>query len=102
EKYVQDAMLKHADEIADYMLNQNALLFVCGDAKGMGKDVNDALAAIVCLYAAKHPHIIRPLLESLPKSSLPVDDASQLSKAQALQVLMQWSAQKRYVRDLWA
>ncbi|KAJ1867368.1 hypothetical protein LPJ78_001050 [Coemansia sp. RSA 989] len=102
EKYVQDAMLKHADEIADYMLNQNALLFVCGDAKGMGKDVNDALATIVCLYAAKHPHIIRPLLESLPKSSLPVDDASQLSKAQALQVLMQWSAQKRYVRDLWA
>ncbi|KAJ2850771.1 hypothetical protein IWW36_001666 [Coemansia brasiliensis] len=103
EKYVQDAMLKHADEIADLMLNQNALLFVCGDAKGMGKDVNDALATIVCMYAAKHPHIIPSLLESLPKSKLPVDlDASQLSKAQALQVLMQWSVQKRYVRDLWA
>ncbi|KAJ2368655.1 hypothetical protein H4S02_009106 [Coemansia sp. RSA 2611] len=103
EKYVQDAMLARQDEIADLMLNQNAMLFVCGDAKGMGKDVNDAMAAILCNYVEKHPQLVRPLLVALPASKMPVDlDATSLTKPQALQVLMQWSTQKRYVRDLWA
>ncbi|KAJ2082129.1 hypothetical protein H4R24_001825 [Coemansia sp. RSA 988] len=102
-KYVQDAMLKHSDEIADLMLNQNALLYVCGDAKGMGKDVNEAMAGIICRYLNEHPEQIEQIIGELPKSKLPADpDAKQMSRVQALQLLMHWSSQKRYVRDLWA
>ncbi|KAI8322988.1 riboflavin synthase domain-like protein [Martensiomyces pterosporus] len=79
EKYVQDDMVRHEQEIADLLVNKDALLFVCGDAKGMGKDVNETLADIICRYAADKPELV-----------------------QALQVLMRWSAEKRYLRDLWA
>ncbi|PIA15693.1 riboflavin synthase domain-like protein [Coemansia reversa NRRL 1564] len=102
-KYVQDSMLQHGNEIANLMLNQNALLYVCGDAKGMGKDVNEAMASILCRYLNEHPENIERIVEELPKSKVPVDsDAKQMSRIQALQLLMQWSSQKRYIRDLWA
>ncbi|KAI9500307.1 hypothetical protein BX070DRAFT_217158 [Coemansia spiralis] len=77
-KYVQDAMMLNEAEIADLLINKNALVYVCGDAKGMGKDVNSALADILCSYTQP------------------------LTLAQALQVLMRWSTERRYLRDLWA
>ncbi|KAJ2470276.1 hypothetical protein IWW56_006564, partial [Coemansia sp. RSA 2131] len=102
-KYVQDALLSNQHEFAELMLQQNAVLFVCGDAKGMGKDVNDTVARILCNYVEQHPEFVRPLLQALPASKIPVDlDAQTLTTPQALQVLMVWSAQNRYVRDLWA
>ncbi|KAJ2724019.1 hypothetical protein GGI07_002224 [Coemansia sp. Benny D115] len=91
--YVQDAMLKHADELADLLVKQMALLYVCGDAKGMGKDVNNMLAQILCSYANKHPECLAELgFEGKPL----------LSQVDALQLLMRWSKEHRYLRDLWA
>ncbi|KAJ2866399.1 hypothetical protein GGH94_001590 [Coemansia aciculifera] len=92
-KYVQHAMAQHEDELMDLLLTQNALLFVCGDAKGMGKDVNDALADMLCRYSSKHSECFDVLADV---------DTKQLSKVQALQVLMRWSTERRYLRDLWA
>ncbi|KAJ2743058.1 hypothetical protein GGI20_004024 [Coemansia sp. BCRC 34301] len=86
-KYVQDAMVQHEAELMDLMITQDALLFVCGDAKGMGKDVNEALADMLCRYSLEHPEHF---------------DQGHLSKVQALQLLARWSAERRYLRDLWA
>ncbi|KAJ2888092.1 hypothetical protein GGI21_006774, partial [Coemansia aciculifera] len=78
-KYVQHAMAQHASELADLLLTQSALLYVCGDAKGMAKDVNDALADILSRHSPEP-----------------------LSKPQALELLMRWASERRYLRDLWA
>ncbi|KAJ2772363.1 hypothetical protein IWQ56_001407, partial [Coemansia nantahalensis] len=72
-RYVQDAMLRHQDEIADLMLNRDALLYVCGDAKGMGKDVNEAMATILCGYLASRPDRARELAAQLPPAKGPAD-----------------------------
>ncbi|KAJ1962588.1 hypothetical protein GGI12_002562 [Dipsacomyces acuminosporus] len=104
-RYVQDDMLRHEQEIADLIVNKDALVFVCGDAKGMGKDVNETLADIICRYASGKPELVRLLTADLPPAAKPKDGESsenQLSKVQALQVLMRWSSEKRYLRDLWA
>ncbi|KAJ1798433.1 hypothetical protein LPJ56_006795, partial [Coemansia sp. RSA 2599] len=97
--YVQDAMKRHWEEVAEQIVERNALVFVCGDAKGMGRDVNDALADILCRYAAKHP-------EALPKLGIEhtanATDDQAMTKVQALQTLMRLSSEKRYLRDLWA
>ncbi|KAJ2714796.1 hypothetical protein H4R19_001538, partial [Coemansia spiralis] len=102
-RYVQDAMLQHQDEIADLMLNKDALLYVCGDAKGMGKDVNEAMTTILCGYLASRPDHARELAAQLPPPKDPVDPApAPLTKAQALQLLTLWTSRRRYLRDLWA
>ncbi|KAJ1733387.1 hypothetical protein LPJ61_001586 [Coemansia biformis] len=103
ERYVQDAMLQRRDEIADLMLNKNALLYVCGDAKGIGKDVNEAMSDILCGYLESRPEQARDLAAQLPVSKAPADPApAPLTKAQALQLLTLWATRRRYLRDLWA
>ncbi|KAJ2493062.1 hypothetical protein IWW37_000889 [Coemansia sp. RSA 2050] len=92
-KYVQHAMAQHEDELMSLLLTRNALLYVCGDAKGMGRDVNDTLADMLCRYSIGHPECFDDLTDADPK---------QLSKVQALQLLMRWSTERRYLRDLWA
>ncbi|KAJ2517564.1 hypothetical protein GGI11_003118 [Coemansia sp. RSA 2049] len=95
QRYVQDAMLFREDEVGDLLVTKGAMIFVCGDAKGMAKDVNAALADILCSYSSAHPacatHLIPEITEPAP-----------LTKAQALQVLGRWATERRYVRDLWA
>ncbi|KAJ2417423.1 hypothetical protein H4218_001000 [Coemansia sp. IMI 209128] len=92
-KYVQHTMAQHEDELMSLLLTKSALLYVCGDAKGMGRDVNDALADMLCRYSVKHPECFDVLADADPK---------QLSKVQALQLLVRWSTERRYLRDLWA
>ncbi|XP_062566305.1 methionine synthase reductase-like [Saccostrea cucullata] len=46
-KYVQDNILKHADQVLDLIENRNAVIYVCGDAKNMAKDVNQAFMTIL-------------------------------------------------------
>jgi sulfite reductase (NADPH) flavoprotein alpha-component len=41
--YVQDLMLKEAKEIWSWIINENASIYICGDAKSMAKDVQKAL-----------------------------------------------------------
>ncbi|KAJ1950242.1 hypothetical protein FBU59_000770 [Linderina macrospora] len=95
-RYVQDEMLAQWEAIGELLVEKDAILFVCGDAKGMGKDVNEAVAEILVKYAEKHPEAVARLVET------PSADEGGLSKVQALQVLMLWAKQKRYLRDLWA
>ena len=38
-KYVQDALKSNSKELSDLILNKNAFVYVCGDARNMSKDV---------------------------------------------------------------
>ncbi|ORX74264.1 riboflavin synthase domain-like protein [Linderina pennispora] len=94
--FSRDAGARERFGVPRYLLvEKDAMVFVCGDAKGMGKDVNEALAEILVRYAEKHPEAVEKLVEA------PAEEGG-LSKVQALQVLMLWAKQKRYLRDLWA
>ncbi|KAI7827894.1 hypothetical protein BX661DRAFT_182663 [Kickxella alabastrina] len=88
--YVQDAMVEHGEEIAEIMAQGKAVIYVCGDAKGMGKDVNAALVGILVRYAEAHPEWLAQL------------GVAKMDPAAAAKLLMQWAAEKRYLRDLWA
>ena len=46
-KYVQDVLRENAALLAEKVLNQNALIFVCGDALQMAKDVQDTIVEIL-------------------------------------------------------
>ncbi|KAJ2777792.1 hypothetical protein GGI15_004392 [Coemansia interrupta] len=97
QRYVQDAVRANAEELGRLLVEQHAVVYVCGDARGMGPDVNQALADVLCEYVAAHPKA---------RAGLGVEERGGeevgLSRAEALQVLVRWAAEKRYLRDLWA
>ena len=73
--YVQHRMLENGAEIFQW-LESGAFFFVCGDAKHMAKDVEQALLEIIKVYGNR-------------------DDE------QAKQYLKQLSADKRFLRDVY-
>ena len=73
--YVQHRMLEHGKEMWDW-LNNGAYFYVCGDAKRMAKDVDNALKEI----AAKHGN---------------------MSDEAAGQFVSQLAKDKRYLRDVY-
>ena len=46
-KYVQDNIRSHSSEIHCLIHDQEAVVFVCGDAKNMAKDVSAAIEDVV-------------------------------------------------------
>ncbi|CAG8539786.1 3288_t:CDS:2 [Dentiscutata erythropus] len=75
-KYVQDLMRIQSRDIFELITKKDAIIFVCGDAKGMSKGVNDALADILVEHG-------------------------QMQQSEALDLLKKWLREKRYLRDLW-
>jgi len=65
--YVQHKLLEYTEELADLIVNQNATVFICGDAKGMSKDVSAALQTI--------------LQTRLPNSKAAMEQFAKLTKA---------------------
>ncbi|XP_066300342.1 methionine synthase reductase-like [Branchiostoma lanceolatum] len=49
-RYVQDNLRRHGDDVGRMMLDEGAVLYVCGDAKNMAKDVNEVIIQIVQRY----------------------------------------------------
>ncbi|KAG9347914.1 hypothetical protein JZ751_003931 [Albula glossodonta] len=76
-KYVQHNLLLYASHIADILLKQDGCLYVCGDAKNMAKDVNDALIDIVAKVLQK-------------------------DKLEAMKTLAGLREEKRYLQDIWS
>ncbi|XP_069075814.1 methionine synthase reductase [Pleurodeles waltl] len=76
-KYVQDNLRACARDVARILLKENGFFFVCGDAKNMAKDVNDALLDII-------------------SSDLTVD------KLEAMKTLATLREEKRYLQDVWS
>ena len=46
-RYVQDNLACHGAEVATLLCQGGATVFVCGDAKHMAKDVNDAIVSVI-------------------------------------------------------
>lgn len=76
-KYVQDNLQRHSQQVARTLLQENGCIYVCGDAKNMAKDVNDALVEIVSKEAG-------------------------VSKLEAVKTLAALKQEKRYLQDIWS
>ncbi|CAG8517415.1 9499_t:CDS:2 [Acaulospora morrowiae] len=74
-KYVQDLLRNRGSEIFKLMSQNEAMIFVCGDAKGMAKDVNESLADILVEHG-------------------------KIERSDALKLLIRWMEERRYLRDL--
>ncbi|XP_066532662.1 methionine synthase reductase [Hoplias malabaricus] len=76
-KYVQHQMLLHSKNIVSILLAKNGCLYVCGDAKNMAKDVNDALMEMIAVEL-------------------------QLDKLESMKTLAKLREEKRYLQDIWS
>eukprot|EP01097_Dermamoeba_algensis_P011347 TRINITY_DN8784_c0_g1_i1.p1 TRINITY_DN8784_c0_g1~~TRINITY_DN8784_c0_g1_i1.p1 ORF type:complete len:470 (-),score=87.62 TRINITY_DN8784_c0_g1_i1:211-1620(-) len=74
--YVQHKMTEWGALLTDWMLNKDALIFVCGDAKGMIKGVRETLLSIVQQHA-------------------------ELDAKSANDLVSKWSTDKRFILDIW-
>ncbi|KAI7881395.1 riboflavin synthase domain-like protein [Lichtheimia hyalospora FSU 10163] len=75
--YVQDLLRQDTARLYDLIINQDAAIYVCGDAKGMAKGVNDVLADLLVQH-------------------------HQVDIVQANKLLVEWMQSRKYLRDLWA
>ncbi|KAK5649251.1 hypothetical protein RI129_000280 [Pyrocoelia pectoralis] len=74
--YVQDLITKHSDSFVDKIVNEDAVIYVCGDAKNMVKQVRDTI--VNCLMSVM---------------SWPLSDAEDYVK--------QLQKTNRYIQDEW-
>ncbi|KAJ8035785.1 Methionine synthase reductase [Holothuria leucospilota] len=64
-RYVQDNMKIHKEELADLVMNKEAIVYVCGDANGMAKNVMEAWVEILCEYTKKTAFEVSVLLATM-------------------------------------
>ncbi|XP_068565916.1 methionine synthase reductase isoform X1 [Cebidichthys violaceus] len=75
-RYVQHNLLRNSQHITDVLLKRNGYFYVCGDAKNMAKDVNNALMEMI-------------------QTELQVDQLD------AMKTLAGLREEKRYLQDIW-
>ena len=75
-KYVQNNLRRHAVDVAKQVFEKGAVVYVCGDARNMAKDVYDTFLEIVQEYKG-------------------------LGIAEARQEMMKLRDQKQYLEDIW-
>jgi len=75
-KYVQDNLRSHAAEVADQVFNKGAVVYVCGDADNMAKNVFDTFLEIVQEYKG-------------------------VDVKEARQEMMKLRENKQYLEDIW-
>lgn len=76
KQYVTHKMTEHGDEVARLLLQENATVFVCGDAKGVVKSVRETFVGILQQHGG-------------------------MDAKQAQQKLLEMTKSKRYVLDIW-
>ncbi|XP_030625265.1 methionine synthase reductase isoform X2 [Chanos chanos] len=76
-RYVQHNLLLHSKHIANILLKEKGYFYVCGDAKNMAKDVNDALVEII-------------------------GTELQMDKLESMKTVADLREEKRYLQDIWA
>ncbi|XP_072030751.1 methionine synthase reductase-like [Amphiura filiformis] len=52
-KYVQDNLRLHSTDVLDLLLEKKAILYVCGDAKNMARNVNETLLELIGKHTGK-------------------------------------------------
>ncbi|XP_059132576.1 methionine synthase reductase [Peromyscus eremicus] len=76
-KYVQDNLHRHSQQVARILLQEKGHIYVCGDAKNMANDVNDALVEIISREAG-------------------------VDRLEAVKTLAAFKQEKRYLQDVWS
>jgi len=77
-KYVQHRILENSGRVHQLLVNATAVVYVCGDAKNMARNVNDALIDVL------------------------VKEDKEMSKMSAMKFIADLREQKRYLQDVWA
>lgn len=75
-QYVQDNIRNNSTELSTLIMEKNATVFVCGDAKNMAKDVNEAFISVIQSY-------------------------KECTAEEAKRELMKMRLHKRYLEDVW-
>ncbi|CAH1772724.1 unnamed protein product [Owenia fusiformis] len=75
-RYVQDNIKLNGESVAEWITENDAVVYVCGDAKCMAKNVNEALADVLV-------------------------ECKGMSKAEATAYLMKMRLHRRYLEDVW-
>ncbi|CAO3687546.1 unnamed protein product [Rhizopus stolonifer] len=75
--YVQDLIKQNSKELFDLITKKDAAIYICGDAKGMAKGVQDALAEMLVNHQG-------------------------VDVVEANKILFSWISSRKYLRDLWA
>ncbi|KAK6635144.1 hypothetical protein RUM44_000393 [Polyplax serrata] len=75
-KYVQDNLKRYGKEITDLIFNENAVIYVCGDAKRMGKDIQNTFVELF-------------------------EHHQGVTNKAAIDIVKQLQKDKRYLQDLW-
>jgi len=76
-KYVQHRILENSSHVKDLLTHPTAMVYICGDAKNMARNVNDALIEVLVQEEG-------------------------MSKMSAMKHLADLREQKRYLQDVWA
>ncbi|XP_076064807.1 methionine synthase reductase-like [Oratosquilla oratoria] len=76
-KYVQDNIILYGDKVSSLIVDKGAMIYVCGDAKNMAKDVLDSFATVL----EKH---------------------KSFSNHEARNHLAQMQVKKKYLQDVWS
>eukprot|EP00736_Rhodelphis_marinus_P012406 Rmarinus@m.17774 len=76
--YVQDRMEEHRLELAQWLLERSACVYVCGDGSRMARQVHEKLVSI--LNATDEP----------------------TTTTDTEKMLREWTKQKRYLKDVWS
>jgi len=83
--YVQDKMKSNADRVARMIIDDNAIIFICGDGNKMAKDVQQTLIDIIAQY----------------KTKTSSDDSATIH-LEAKQYFEQMKVEERLVLDIWS
>jgi methionine synthase reductase len=75
KSYVQDLIKRDAPQLYELIVEKDAAIYICGDAKGMAKGVQDALAEMLVEY-------------------------QKVDLLEANKILVGWISTKKYLRDL--
>ncbi|XP_033096481.1 methionine synthase reductase-like [Anneissia japonica] len=75
-RYVQDNIRLHSAEVCNLLLEKNAVLYVCGDARNMSKDVNAMFSNIISQHLS-------------------------ISEKEADSMMMKLRQEGRYLEDIW-
>uniref|UniRef100_A0A8W8HR45 Methionine synthase reductase n=2 Tax=Magallana gigas TaxID=29159 RepID=A0A8W8HR45_MAGGI len=75
-KYVQDNIKSNAEQVLQLIYNQKAVIYVCGDAKNMAKDVNQTFMKIL-------------------------QEKKEMTESEAKSFITKMRLERRYLEDVW-
>ncbi|EDV28307.1 uncharacterized protein TRIADDRAFT_21300 [Trichoplax adhaerens] len=76
-RYVQECLWQQSDKVVKLLLEESALVYVCGDAQGMAKDVMNTIIDLI-------------------------ERNKGISKEEASKIVLTMMKEKRYRQDIWA